>query len=171
MGDGPAGVGNSLDNVTTFPAPVLDAATWNTTLMYLYGQALAQEHKSKARNVVLSPTINILRSPLWGRAGETFSEDPFLTARLAVAQTQGIQSQNMLACTKHFAAYNQDKNRFGLDPEWVAYDSQVNKRVMHELYLPAFKAACRRGRRLRLCARIIDLMGIIRARMSGCWMS
>jgi beta-glucosidase len=145
MGDGPAGVSNSLDNVTTFPAPVLDAATWNTTLIYLYGQALAQEHKSKARNVVLSPTINILRAPLWGRAGETFSEDPFLTARLAVAQTLGIQSQNMLACPKHFAAYNQDKNRFGLDPEWVAYDSQVNKRVMHELYLPAFKAAVQEG--------------------------
>lgn len=145
MGDGPAGVGNSLDNVTTFPAPVLDAATWNTTLMYLYGQALGQEHKSKARNVVLSPTINILRSPLWGRAGETFSEDPFLTARLAVAQVRGVQSQKMLACPKHFAAYNQDRNRFGLDPEWVAYDSNVEMRVLHELYLPAFKAAVQEG--------------------------
>ncbi|PQE23746.1 putative periplasmic beta-glucosidase precursor protein [Rutstroemia sp. NJR-2017a BBW] len=145
MGDGPAGVGNSLNNVTTFPAPVLDAATWNITLMYLYGQALAQEHKDKARNVVLSPTINILRSPLWARAGETFSEDPFLTSRLAVAQTLGIQSQKMLACPKHFAAYNQDTNRFGLDPEWVAYDSVVSKRVLHELYLPAFKAAVQEG--------------------------
>jgi beta-glucosidase len=145
MGDGPAGVGNSLNNVTTFPAPVLDAATWNTTLMYQYGQALAQEHKDKARNVVLSPTINILRSPLWARAGETFSEDPYLTSRLAVAQTLGIQSQKMLACPKHFAAYNQDTNRFGLDPEWVAYDSVVDKRVLHELYLPAFKAAVQEG--------------------------
>ncbi|KAH6667600.1 glycoside hydrolase family 3 domain-containing protein [Halenospora varia] len=145
MGDGPAGVGNSLNNVTAFPAPVLYAATWNTTKLYLFGQALGQEHKRKARNVVLSPTINILRSPLWGRAGETFSEDPFLTSRLAVAETLGIQSQNMLACPKHFAAYNQDKNRFGLDPEWEAYDSIVDKRVLHELYFPAFKAAVQEG--------------------------
>lgn len=145
MGDGPAGVGNSLDNVTTFPAPVLHASTWNTSIVYAYGQALAQEHKSKARNVVLSPTINILRSPAWGRAAETYSEDTFLTSRLAVAQTLGIQSQNMLACPKHFAAYNQDRNRFGPGPEYDAYDSLVDKRVLHEVYLPAFKAAVQEG--------------------------
>ncbi|KAG4026647.1 hypothetical protein MFRU_038g00510 [Monilinia fructicola] len=145
MGDGAAGVGNSLNNVTTFPAPVLSASTWNTSLMYQYGRALGAEQKAKARNVVLSPTINILRSPLWARAGETFSEDPHLTAKLAVAQILGIQSQKMLACPKHLAAYNQDTNRFGLDPEWVAYDSVVDKRVMHELYLPAFKAAVIEG--------------------------
>jgi beta-glucosidase len=146
MGDGPAGVGNSLNNVTAFPAPVLYAATWNTTKLYLFGQALAQEHKSKGRNIVLAPTINILRSPLWGRAGETFTEDPFLASRLAVAETLGIQSQNMLACPKHFAAYNQDKNRFGLDPEWSAYDSIVDKRVLHEVYFPAFKASVQEGK-------------------------
>ncbi|KAH9214722.1 glycoside hydrolase family 3 domain-containing protein [Leptodontidium sp. 2 PMI_412] len=140
MGDGPAGVGNNLDNVTTFPAPVVAAASWNTSLQYAYGQALAQEHKSKGRNVVLAPTINILRSPAWGRAAETLSEDPFLTARMAVAGTLGIQSQEMLACPKHFAAYNQETNRFGVDPEWNAWDSVVDKRVLHELYFPAFKA-------------------------------
>ncbi|KAL5316043.1 hypothetical protein ACEPPN_016918 [Leptodophora sp. 'Broadleaf-Isolate-01'] len=140
MGDGPAGVGNNLDNVTTFPAPVVAAASWNTSLQYAYGQALAQEHKSKGRNVVLAPTINILRSPAWGRAAETLSEDPFLTARMAVAGTLGIQSQGMLACPKHFAAYNQETNRFGVDPEWNAWDSVVDKRVLHELYFPAFKA-------------------------------
>ncbi|KAK9779271.1 putative beta-glucosidase [Seiridium cardinale] len=141
MGDGPVGVGNSLDNVTTFPAPVAAASTWNTTVQYLFGQALAQEHMGKGRNVVLAPTINILRSPLWARAAETLSEDPWLTARMAVAGIEGIQSQGALACPKHFAAYNQDTNRFGLDPEWVAIDAQVDKRVLHELYFPAFKAS------------------------------
>lgn len=141
MGDGPAGVGNSLNNVTTFPAPVVAAASWNTSLEYAYGQALAQEHMAKGRNVVLSPTINILRSPLWGRAAETFSEDPFLTSRMAVAGVMGVQSQGALACPKHFAAYNQDTNRFGLDPDWVTVDARVDKRVLHELYLPAFKAS------------------------------
>ena len=61
MGDGPAGVGNSLNNVTAFPAPVAAASSWNVSLQYAYGQALAQEHMAKGRNVVLSPTINILR--------------------------------------------------------------------------------------------------------------
>lgn len=145
MGDGPAGVGNSLNNVTAFPAPICYAATWNSTKVYEFGQALGQEHKSKARNVVLAPTINILRSPLWARAGESFTEDPFLASRLAVAETLGIQSQKMLACPKHFAAYNQDKNRFGLDPEWNAYDSVVDRRVLHEVYFPAFKAAVQDG--------------------------
>ncbi|KAK7963758.1 beta-glucosidase [Apiospora saccharicola] len=145
MGDGPAGVGNSLNNVTTFPAPVVAASTWNTSLQYAYGQALAREHLGKGRNVVLAPTINILRSPLWARAAETFSEDLWLTARMAVAGVQGIQSEGALACPKHLAAYNQDTSRFGEGPEWVAVDAQVDRRVLHELYLPAFKAAVQEG--------------------------
>lgn len=140
MGDGPAGVGNSLNNVTAFPAPVVAASTWNTTVQYVYGQALAREHMGKGRNVILAPTINILRSPLWARAAETLSEDPWLTARMAVAGVQGIQSQGAVACPKHFAAYNQDTNRFGVDPEWATVDVLVDKKTLHELYFPAFKA-------------------------------
>ncbi|EXF78508.1 hypothetical protein CFIO01_09723 [Colletotrichum fioriniae PJ7] len=141
MGDGPAGVGNSLDNVTAFPAPVVAASSWDPSIQYEFGQALAQEHMGKGRNIILAPTINILRSPLWARAAETLSEDPWLTARMAVAGTMGIQSQGALACPKHFAAYNQDTNRFGNGPEWVTVDAVVDKRTMHELYLPAFKAS------------------------------
>lgn len=141
MGDGPAGVGNNLNNVTAFPAPIVAAASWNTSLEYAYGQALAQEHMAKGRNVVLSPTINILRSPLWARAAETFSEDPWLTSRMAVAGVMGVQSQGALACPKHLAGYNQDTNRFGLGPAWDTVDIHIDKRVLHELYLPAFKAA------------------------------
>ncbi|KAI4914746.1 hypothetical protein J4E90_004778 [Alternaria incomplexa] len=141
MGDGPAGVGNNLNNVTAFPAPIAAAASWNTTLEYAYGQALAQEHMAKGRNVVLSPTINILRSPLWARAAETFSEDPWLTSRMAVAGVLGVQSQGALACPKHLAGYNQDTNRFGVGPDWDTVDVQIDERVLHELYLPAFKAS------------------------------
>ncbi|KZM26468.1 uncharacterized protein EKO05_0005367 [Ascochyta rabiei] len=141
MGDGPAGVGNSLNNVTAFPAPIAAAASWNTSLEYAYGQALAREHMAKGRNVVLSPTINILRSPLWARAAETFSEDPWLTSRMAVAGVMGVQSQGALACPKHLAGYNQDTNRFGVGPDWDAVDVHIDKRVLHELYLPAFKAS------------------------------
>jgi beta-glucosidase len=141
MGDGPPGVSNSLTNVTTFPAPVLASSTWNTTVQYVFGQALAREHMGKGRNVVLAPTINILRSPLWGRAAETFSEDPWLTARFAVAGVQGIQSQGALACPKHFAAYNQETNRFGPLPQYEAVDAVVDERTLHEVYFPAFKAS------------------------------
>lgn len=141
MGDGPPGVSNSLTNVTTFPAPVLASSTWNSTVQYVFGQALAREHMGKGRNVVLAPAINILRSPLWGRAAETFSEDPWLTARFAVAGIQGIQSQGALACPKHFAAYNQETNRFGPLPDYTAVEAIVDERTLHEVYFPAFKAS------------------------------
>ena len=141
MGDGPPGVSNSLANVTTFPAPVLASSTWNTTVQYVFGQALAREHMGKGRNVVLAPTITLLRSPLWGRAAETFSGDPGLTARFAVAGVRGIQSEGALACPKHFAAYNQETNRFGPLPEYEAVDAIVDERTLHEVYFPAFKAS------------------------------
>ncbi|KAK2022436.1 glycoside hydrolase family 3 domain-containing protein [Colletotrichum zoysiae] len=140
MGDGPVGVSNSMNDVTTFPAPIMMSSGWNTTAEYIFGQMLADEQRMKGRNVVLSPTINILRSPLWARAAETLSEDPHLTARLGVAQVKGIQSRHALACPKHFAAYNQDTNRFGVGPKYDAVDSVVDERSMQELYLPAFKA-------------------------------
>lgn len=145
MGDGPAGVGNNLNNVTAFPAPVLITSSWDPDLFYLFGQALAQEHRSKGRNVVLAPTINIVRTPLWGRAAESLSEDPYLNGRMAVAAVQGIQSQQMIACPKHFAAYNQETNRFGLAPEFDAIDARVDERTLHEIYLPAFKSAVQNG--------------------------
>ena len=145
MGDGPEGVGNNLNNVTTFPAPVLITATWDEDLNKEFGEALAQEHRSKGRNVIFAPTINIVRSSLWGRAAESMSEDPFLTSRMTVAVVQGIQSQQMIACPKHFAAYNQETNRFGLAPEFDAIDAIVDERTLHEIYLPAFKAAVQEG--------------------------
>lgn len=101
---------------------------------------MATEHAGKGRNVILAPTINILRSPLWGRSAETFSEDPWLTSRFAVAAVQGIQSTGSLACPKHFAAYNQETNRFGPLPEYDAVDAVVDERTLREIYLPAFRA-------------------------------
>ncbi|KAL4797536.1 glycoside hydrolase superfamily [Aspergillus venezuelensis] len=142
MGDGPEGVGNNLANVTTFPAPILTASTWNSTLNELFGRALGAEHKAKGRNIVLAPTINIIRSPLWGRAAESISEDPYLTSKMAVAVTRGIQEgNNVVACVKHFAAYNQETDRFGLAPEFDAVDAVVDERVLREIYFPAFKAS------------------------------
>src|SRR5579883_203554 len=83
--DGPAGVADSMRGVTAFPAPVAGAASWDTTLMNHYGQALGSEETGKGTNVVLGPTVNILRVPQWGRSFESFGEDPYLSAQMAVA--------------------------------------------------------------------------------------
>jgi beta-glucosidase len=140
FGDGPAGVSNGLTQVTEFPAPIAGASTWDVELMNTYGMALGEEHAGKSRNVVLAPTINILRTPRWGRAAETLGEDPYLTARLAVAIVKGIQSRHVIATPKHFVANNQETWRFGDAPDYAAIDVHVSERAMREIYFPAFEA-------------------------------
>ncbi|KXH63708.1 putative beta-glycosidase [Colletotrichum salicis] len=143
MGDGPAGVDNSLDNVTAFPAPVVAASSWDTSIQYEFGQALAQEHMGKGRNIVLAPTINILGSPLWGSRCRNSVRRPMADHAHGGRRYDGHPKSGSprVPLRKHFAAYNQDTNRFGNGPEWVTVDSVVDKRTMLELYLPAFKAS------------------------------
>lgn len=141
MGDGAGGVSNGLKRVTQFPAPIALAATWNVALAWQYGRAQAQEQLSKGRNVILSPTINILRCLRWGRAAETFGEDPVLTSAFAVAVIRGLQSEPAIAMAKHLGAYNQETDRFGEWPKFDAVDVSVSERALQEIYLPAFRAA------------------------------
>lgn len=136
--DGPAGVADSQTGVTAFPAPVAGAASWDTSLMNRYGQALGSEEAGKGANVVLGPTVNILRVPQWGRSFESFGEDPYLSSQMAVADVQGIQSQGVIATVKHFAANNQEDNRGGVS-------ANVDERTLQEIYLPAFQAAVTQG--------------------------
>ncbi|HXR65563.1 MAG TPA: glycoside hydrolase family 3 N-terminal domain-containing protein [Ktedonobacteraceae bacterium] len=136
--DGPAGVADSMRGVTAFPAPVAGAASWDTALMHQYGQALGGEEAGKGANVVLGPTVNILRVPQWGRSFESFGEDPYLSGQLAAADVQGIQSQGVIATVKHYAANNQEDNRGGVS-------ANVDERTLHEIYLPAFQAAVQQG--------------------------
>src|SRR5207247_7158781 len=104
--DGPNGARGDafVGGVTAaaFPAGVLLAATWNTGLIERVGRALAQEAKTKGARVLLAPTVNIHRSPLGGRNFESFSEDPYLTARMAVAYISGVQSEGVGATVKHY---------------------------------------------------------------------
>ncbi|WDF74577.1 glycoside hydrolase family 3 C-terminal domain-containing protein [Novosphingobium sp. KACC 22771] len=145
MGDGPAGVGNGMVGVTQFPAPLMVASTWNAGLMQEFGAALGREHAAKGRNVVLAPTINIIRTPKWGRIAETLSEDPYLTAIGGAAITAGIQAQGVLATPKHFAANNQEWLRLGDAPAYEAIDARVSERALNEIYFPAFEAVVRRA--------------------------
>ena len=136
--DGPAGVADGMNQVTAFPAPVGVAASWDTALMNQYGQDLGAEEYGKGANVVLAPTVNILRTPQWGRSFESLGEDPYLTSQLGVADIQGLQSQNVIATVKHFAANNQEYNR-------TTVSANVDERTQHEIYLPAFQAAVQQG--------------------------
>ena len=132
FGDGPSGVGNGALGVTAFPAPIVVASTWNRPLADAYGRAIGKEHAGKGHNVALGPTINILRVPQWGRSFETLSEDPFLTAQLGSAITEGIQSQGVIATVKHLAANNQEFDR-------TLVDARISERALREIYLPAFE--------------------------------
>jgi len=132
MTDGPAGVrtGQSM----SFPSPVALAATFDPQMVYGVGKAIAQEAKAKDKNVLLAPCVNIQRTPFGGRNFESFGEDPYLAARMAVGYIKGVQSENVIATVKHFAANNQEVNR-------MTIDAKVDERALHEIFFPAFKAA------------------------------
>ena len=138
MTDGPNGAkGGYLRNEITcacFPSGISMGATWDVDLMGEVGRALAEETISKGYDILLGPCINIVRSPLGGRNFETFSEDPFLTGRLAVAYINGVQGLNVGVSLKHFACNNSEFER-------MTISSEVSERALREIYLPAFEVA------------------------------
>jgi beta-glucosidase len=137
--DGPSGArGARLYGTTSasFPCGTAFAATWNTGLMREVGAALADEARTKGAHVLLGPTVNIHRTPLAGRNFECYSEDPFLTARIAVAFIVGLQSKGVAACVKHFACNDQEHERMSIS-------AAVDARTLREIYLPPFEAAVR----------------------------
>jgi len=119
---------------TSFPAGVAMAASWDSDLVRREGRAIAQEVKALGRDMILGPTVNINRVPLWGRNFEGYGEDPFLAARLGVAYIKGVQGEGVIPSLKHFAANNEEFERHRID-------ETVDARTLHEIYLPAFKAA------------------------------
>ena len=108
--DGPRGVSyhSAWRRCTAFPTGIALGASWDPDLAREFGEALARETAAVGAHVVLGPAVNICRTPLNGRTFEYFTEDPELNARLAVACVQGIQSQGVAACIKHYAANNQE---------------------------------------------------------------
>jgi beta-glucosidase len=133
LSDSPLGVGNFATGVTQWPDGTNNAATWDPSLVGQYGTAVGAEFFGKGRNVALGPTVDIVRVPLWGRAFETFGEDPLLNSSIAVADIDGIQSQNVVATVKHFAAKTQEANLNG--------NEQIGEQALHEIYYPAFESA------------------------------
>jgi beta-glucosidase len=130
--DGPAGVGDGLGGVTQMPSGNASAATFDPSYEQQYGAAIGAEFAGKGANVALGPTVNIVRDPRWGRAFETFGEDPYLSGQMAAADIRGIQSQGVMAEVKHAAVYNIE------NPAGTVI---VDPRTIQEIYLPAFQAA------------------------------
>lgn len=117
---------------TCFPTAATIANSWNVSLGEEIGKALGLEASILGVNVLLGPGMNIKRSPLCGRNFEYFSEDPYLTGKLAASYVRGIQSRGIAACPKHFAANNQEHLR-------MASDSVLDERTLREIYLTAFE--------------------------------
>ncbi len=151
MADGPLGVREEisryswapagLDNdfATYYPAGAGLSATWNPQLAYTFGNSVGEECRAREKDVILSPAINIIRTPLGGRTYEYLTEDPFLNKKLAVPFIVGIQDNDVAACVKHYAANNQETNR-----DFV--DVQIDERALREIYLPVFEAAVKEAK-------------------------
>jgi beta-glucosidase len=147
--DGPNGVGAGATNGTAFPNAEVVAASWDRSLAQSFGTALGAEAAGKGVSVLFAPTVNILRTWRWGRTAETLGEDPYLAGRLVASEIQGIQGAHVIAQVKHFAANNQEVDRFGYPlgnpPLSPAVDVVVSERALQEIYFPAFKAAVQDG--------------------------
>ena len=141
MTDGPHGVrstapeaGRKMGAVTAFPTGIAMGASWNPELVEEVGQALGEETRGMDCDILLGPCVNIVRDPRGGRNFETFSEDPYLTGRMAVAYINGVQSRGVGTSLKHFAANNYEEERHRAS-------SKVDERTLREIYLVQFEMA------------------------------
>jgi beta-glucosidase len=151
MDDGPLGIREEVywdqwngahwtnDSCTGFPALTCLAATFNPKMAYQFGKAIGEEARYRNKTMLLGPGVNIYRTPLNGRNFEYMGEDPFLSSQIVVPYVEGVQSNGVAACVKHFALNDQETWRGSVDV-------QVSDRALHEIYLPAFKAAVTQGK-------------------------
>ncbi len=143
--DGPNGIGEGEKGVTAFPNAVNIGASWDPRLARRYGAALGGELRAKGFNLLLGPTTEIVRTPLWGRAAETYGEDPFLNGALIAPEIRGVQTARVMAQVKHFVGNNQEVGRFGIPLPAPAVDDRISLRTLEEIYMAPFKAAVRKG--------------------------
>ena len=127
------------DSCVAFPALTCLAATWNPDMALLYGKSIGEEARYRRKDILLGPGVNICRTPLNGRNFEYMGEDPYLASKMVVPYVQGVQSNGVAACVKHFALNNHEAARH-------TTNSIVDDRALYEIYLPAFKAAVKDGK-------------------------
>ncbi|HAP77494.1 MAG TPA: family 3 glycosyl hydrolase, partial [Acidimicrobiaceae bacterium] len=127
--DGPRGA--VVGNATAFPVSMARGATWDPELEERVGDAIGRELRAVGANLTGAVCVNVLRHPAWGRAQETYGEDPFHVGELGAAFTRGLQ-RHVMACVKHFVCNSMENARFSVDIE-------VDDVALHEVYLPHFK--------------------------------
>ena len=159
LSDGPRGarvLDKKINAVTTFPVAMARAASWNTSLEYQVHDVISKEMRANNTNYAATPCINLLRHPGWGRAQETYGEDPWLLGEFGVAAVKGIEKNNVMACPKHFALNSIENSR------WVI-DVSINERALREVYLPHFKKVIQKGKP----ASIMSAYNKVRGNYSG----
>lgn len=150
MSDGPHGIRKQAGNAdhlglnasvpaTCFPTAAAMANTWNPVVAEIVGKNLGEEATTQQVDVLLGPGLNIKRSPLCGRNFEYFSEDPYLSGKMAAGYIRGIQGEGIIACPKHFAVNSQELRR-------MSNDSIVDERTLREIYTTGFEIAVREGK-------------------------
>ncbi|RII13973.1 Thermostable beta-glucosidase B [Streptomyces sp. YIM 130001] len=137
LADGPAGV-RVKAHATALPAPILLAAAFDPSLARAYGRVIGREGRALGQDVLLSPMVNLIRTPYAGRNFETFGEDPLLAADLVAEEIRGIQGEGLIATVKHFAGNNQEKDR-------MSVDVRIDEQTLHETELRGFEAAVAAG--------------------------
>ena len=159
LSDGPRGarvLDKNISAVTTFPVAMARAASWNTSLEYQVHDVISKEMRANKTNYAATPCINLLRHPGWGRAQETYGEDPWLLGEFGVAAVNGIEKNNVMACPKHFALNSIENSR------WVI-DVSIDERTLREVYLPHFKKVIQKGKP----ASIMSAYNKVRGTYSG----
>ena len=159
LSDGPRGarvLDKNISAVTTFPVAMARAASWNTSLEYQVHDVISKEMRANKTNYAATPCINLLRHPGWGRAQETYGEDPWLLGEFGVAAVKGIERNNVMACPKHFALNSIENSR------WVI-DVSIDERTLREVYLPHFKKVIQKGKP----ASIMSAYNKVRGTYSG----
>ena len=133
--DGPRGI--VMKGSTTFPVSLARGATWDTALEEKVGEVIGKELRAQGGNFFGGVCINLLRHPAWGRAQETYGEDPIVLGEMGAALARGVQKHGM-ACVKHFALNSMENSRFQVDVN-------ISDRALHEMYLPHFKRVIDKG--------------------------
>ena len=150
LSDGPHGVRHQIqrnswdsadwknDYATYLPHLTSVAASWDVNMATLHGKVLGSEARSRGKDIILGPGVNLARTPVNGRNFEYMGEDPFLASTLVVPEVIAIQQQDVAANVKHFALNNQELNRIGVN-------AKPDERTLREVYLPVFEAAVKQG--------------------------
>lgn len=126
------------NGTTSFPQSIAMASTWNPALVGRVSAAIAKETRARGVRHVLSPVINVIRDPRWGRTEETYGEDPLLSARMGAAFVKAFETNGVITTPKHYIVNAWDGGR-------DSHSVQISERSMREIYLPPFKAAIQEG--------------------------